>query len=339
VSVSPSVPWQRKDEKQRMATEQGFDFCCGVCEGAQVSGIHEAREMMYGLRTRFHYAQCARCGSLWLLDPPADFAPYYPRKYYSFANLDGGPKRQIKRYLRAKRDAAYFGQGGLLGRFLAQHFEDGALLSVSRLSVARNARILDVGCGSGGLLQRMTAFGFTCLWGVDPFLPPETSNGNGVKITRARLEDATDRKYDLVMFHHSLEHVADPKSTLRTVARLLAPQGKCLVRLPVLAQAWEQYGTNWVQLSPPRHMWIPTEKAMMLLADSTGLKVEQVEYDSTPFQFWGSELCQKDVPLNTADPLNLKGRLRVREMNELRKRTQALNRDGRGDQAVFLLSA
>jgi SAM-dependent methyltransferase len=293
--------------------------------------------MMFGLRTQFHYAQCAGCGSLWLTDPPEDFTVYYPKEYYSFASPQGGAKERIKHYLKAKRDAAYFGSGGLLGRFLARHFEDGALLSVSRLSVARGARVLDVGCGSGKLLHRMAALGFTNLSGVDPFLSRNTDNGNGVKIRRAHVEDVADGKYDLVMFHHSLEHVADPRGTLRTAARLLAPRGKCLVRLPVLGEAWEEYGTNWVQLSPPRHMWIPTEKAMMLLAESTGLKVEKVEYDSTPIQFWGSELCKKDIPLNTADPHNMRGRLRIREMKELRRRVASLNHDGRGDQAVFVL--
>jgi len=324
--------------KTAMENRECRAFSCGVCGGSQAAGIHEAREMMYGLRTRFHYAQCAGCSSLWLTDPPADFAAYYASEYYSFAEGGGGAKERIKYYLRAKRDAVYFDGGGLLGRFLAQHFEDGGLLSVSRLNVSREARILDVGCGSGKLLHRMAALGFTNLSGVDPFLAGDISNGDGVKIRRAHVEDVTDGKYDLVMFHHSLEHVADPRNTLRTAARLLAPRGKCLVRLPVLGEAWEVYGTNWVQLSPPRHMWIPTEKAMSLLAGSAGLKLEKVEYDSTPFQFWGSELCQRDVALNTADPHNIRGRLRIREMKELRKRVASLNREGRGDQAAFVFT-
>jgi SAM-dependent methyltransferase len=300
-------------------------------------GMHEAREMMYGQRTRFHYAQCAECGTIWLTDPPADFAGYYSAEYYSFADTGYGIKRQIKCYLQAKRDATYFSRGDLVGRFLRRHFEDGALCSVSRVTVSRDARILDVGCGSGKLLQRMATLGFRNLSGVDPFLPEETSNGNGVTLRRAHLEAVRDGKYDLIMFHHSLEHVGDPRGTLRTAARLLAPSGRCLVRLPVVSEAWEEFGTNWVQLCAPRHMWIPTEKAMALLADSTGLKVEKVEYDSTPFQFWGSELIQKDKPLNSVDPYNFRGRLRFREMKELCRRAESLNREGRGDQAVFLL--
>ena len=293
--------------------------------------------MMFGLRMRFHYAQCEGCGSLWLTDPPANFAEYYAGNYYSFANGHGGAKEWIKDYLRAKRDRAYFGSGGLLERFLARRFQEGALLSISRLNVRRDARILDVGCGSGKLLHRMMAFGFTNLSGVDPFLSREVNNGNGVRIRKCRLDDLGGEKYDVVMFHHSLEHVADPKGTLRSAAELLAPGGKCLVRLPVVAHAWEQYGTNWVQLDPPRHMWIPTEKAMRALAESAGFRVENVEYDSTGFQFWGSELYRRGLQLEFASPWRLVREFGVSGLREFHERTKVLNRDNRGDQAAFLL--
>jgi SAM-dependent methyltransferase len=314
-------------------------FCCRVCGVTEKSGTYEAREMLFGLRTKFHYGQCATCGSLSLLDPPTDYSIYYSRDYYSFSEIRGSAKELIRDFLRAKRDAFYFGDRGLLGRFLARHLEDRALQSVSKLALTRDAKILDVGCGIGKLLHRMSILGFTNLTGVDPFLLEGAKNGNGVKIRKAHLEDVTDEKYDLVMFHHSLEHVADPRGTLQKAARLLAPRGKCLVRVPVLGQVWEEYGNNWVQLGPPWHMWIPTKKAMKSLADSAELKVETVEYDSTPFQFWGSELCRRDVPLNTLDPSNLKQRLRFREMSGFRKRAEELNLAGRGDQAVFVLSA
>jgi SAM-dependent methyltransferase len=319
-----------------MESEERGDLACRVC-GGQTKESYEAREMMYGLRTRFLYAQCAGCGSLSLTDPPADFAPYYSDKYYSFEDTEGGAKGRIKRAMRARRDAVYFGSGGPLGRLLARRFEDGALLSVSKLNVSLAARILDVGCGCGKLLHQMAALGFTNLSGVDPFLPIETSNTNGVTIMRAHLENVTGEKYDLVMFHHSLEHVADPKATLRAAARVLARDGRCLVRLPMLGAAWEEYGTNWVQLSPPRHMWIPTEKAMSLLAGYTGWKVEKVEYDSTELQFWASELYRRDIPFRDVDARRLKRHFRPAEIAQFRSKALDLNRSHRGDQAAFIL--
>ena len=321
-----------------MTTKERSAFRCGICGHSQASENYEAREMMFGLRTRFHYAQCAGCGSLWLTDPPSDFGAYYPREYYSFANGASGAKERGKGFLREQRNRAYFGWGGFLGRLLVRWYEDRALGSVSMLHVGRGARILDVGCGSGVLLHHLAAIGFRNLSGVDPFLTREVKNGNGVRVRKCRLEDLAGEKFDVVMFHHSLEHFADPKNTLNTAALLLAPGGKCLVRLPVIAHAWEQYGTNWVQLDPPRHMWLPTERAMRMLAESSGFRVERIEYDSTEFQFLGSELYVRDVPLRNVDARNLRGFFRKSEIASFRERAATLNRDGLGDSAVYVLS-
>src|SRR5207253_2010392 len=253
-------------------------FRCGICGGGQANGDYEAREMMYGLRTPFHYAECKRCGALWLTDPPKDFRAHYPKEYYSFSNEVSGPWEWVKNFLRAKRDSAYFGDGNVLGRFLARRYEEVAILSISKLSLGRDARILDVGCGNGKLLHRMAAVGFKNLAGLDPFLSNEVNYRNGLRIQKCRLEDFVAEKFDVVMFHHSLEHVADPVGTLRAAMRVLLPGGMCLVRLPVVAHAWERYRTNWVQLDPPRHMWVPTERAMRTLAESFGLSLERIEY-------------------------------------------------------------
>lgn len=321
------------------ADEDGSDSSCKVCGRRQASGIYEAREMMFGLRMPFHYAQCAACNSLWLTDPPEDYRVYYPSDYYSFAQQSSGVRRRLKDTLRAKRDATYFGRGGYLGRWLARRYEDGLLPPVSKLQIGLDARVLDVGCGSGKLLYRMAALGFKNLVGVDPMLPNESARGNGVQIRACRLEDVGEEEFDVVMFHHSLEHVANPLSALRAAARLLARGGKCLVRLPVVGYAWEKYRGNWVELDPPRHLWVPAEKAMGILAESAGLRVEQVEYDSTDFQFWGSELCVRGVPLKDIDGSNLGAHFCREEVAEFKRNAAELNRKCEGDAAVFFLAA
>jgi SAM-dependent methyltransferase len=272
------------------------------------------------------------------MDPPPDLGTYYPKNYYSFATGGNRARQLVTGFLCARRDRSYYGHGGVLGRALARLYPEGSLISVARLNVGWEARILDVGCGGGNLLRRMAAIGYKNLAGVDPLLPNDISTGEGPRVRRDRLEALTDEKYDLVMFHHSLEHMGDPKTALRAAARLLPPGGRCLVRLPVVAHAWEKYGTNWVQLDPPRHIWLPTEGAMRTLAESAGLSVERVEYDSTDYQFWGSELNTRDVPVGV-NPRNLARLFRKAEIARFRERAAALNRDGRGDQAVFRLIA
>lgn len=311
-------------------------FRCGICTSAESSGVYAAREMMFGLRTSFHYAQCASCGTLWLTDSPADLSSYYPGNYYSLSFESASAVTRLKRFLISSRDRSYFGSPNLIGRLLARFYPEGMLFAVSKLKLDVTARILDIGCGRGELLRRMAALKFKNLIGVDPFVPGNISYGDNARVLKATVEDMDAESFDLVMFHHSLEHVGNPGNTLRSAVRLLHREGQCLVRIPVVSYAWTKYGTNWVQLDPPRHVWLPTEHSMKTLGESVGLVLENVEYDSTSFQFWGSELYSRDVPLQSANRRTVGSYLRRALNDEYRDTAVALNRRGQGDQAAFL---
>lgn len=329
-------PWRRSDERPMSGGNSGT-FGCGICGGAEASEKCEAREMMFGLRIPFHYSRCAACGTMWLMDPPDNYSMYYPENYYSLAEKK--TKTELaKDFLRKKRDRAYFGSNGKLRKMLGKWSMDGALLSVSKLEIGKDADILDVGCGTGRLLRRMAGVGFRNIEGIDPFIPNEGGDSNGIKIWKCRLDELTRKTYDVVMFHHSLEHVSDPVSTLKSARSLLKPAGKCLVRLPLLAHAWERYRTNWVQLDPPRHMWLPTEKSMRVLAAAAGFNTESVEYDSTEFQFWGSEFYRDNIPLSGLEKTWVRRRFGRRAIRQFRRQASALNASGSGDQGAFVLT-
>jgi hypothetical protein len=112
-----------------------------------------------------------------------------------------------------------------------------------------------------------------------------------------------------------------------------------VLRLPLAGSwAWRQYGTRWVQLDAPRHLFLPSVGGLHLLAARIGFSVAQVMYDSDGFQFWGSELYQRDLPLHEEgsdalpppifDPV---------ELDDFERRATDLNVRGDGDQAAFLL--
>lgn len=68
--------------------------------------------------------------------------------------------------------------------------------------------------------------GYTGLLGVDPYIEADLAQ-NGVIVKRQTL-DATTGEWDLIMFHHSLEHMPDQPGTLAAARRLLAPGGTCV---------------------------------------------------------------------------------------------------------------
>ena len=82
--------------------------------------------------------------------------------------------------------------------------------------LATDSRILDVGYGDGALLNALSASGYRDLTGIDPFVEPIEPPAPGVRVlsTHPRRGAGT---YDIVMLHHSLEHLPDPAQ--RSAAR------------------------------------------------------------------------------------------------------------------------
>jgi hypothetical protein len=143
------------------------------------------------------------------------------------------------------------------------------------------------------------------------------------------------------MFHHSFEHMLGPYETLAAAARLLAPAGSCLIRVPVASSyAWEQYRADWVQLDAPRHFLLHSIESMRRLAERAGFETAGIVHDSGSFQFVGSELYRRDIPLHTTAPTDVAARAATFTREELaafEERARDLNAQGRGDQAAFYL--
>jgi hypothetical protein len=148
--------------------------------------------------------------------------------------------------------------------------------------------------------------------------------------------------WDLITYHHSFEHISAPLEELQKVRELLSETGKCIIRIPVVdSYAWEHYRTDWVQLDAPRHFFLYSLKSFTLLAEKAGLMVEKVEFDSTAFQFWGSEQYKKDIPLDSDRSYHVCQQTSVftsKELREFKRRSIALNRDHAGDQVIFYLN-
>lgn len=315
----------------RRMSDETATLTCRACGFAGAFRVFEAREMLHGTRQRFAYGECPQCASLQIREIPADLSPYYPSDYYS---LQPPPVRSKK----------VSGAKVVFGRWLLNPRSGLAGLAASRLqrkspffgwcrlaSVGLDAAILDLGCGTGGLLRRMQRYGFSNLTGFDPYTPLEADEP-GFRVKRAELSAVTG-SYDLIMMHHVLEHLADPVRALVDAKARLNPGGKILVRIPVAAShTWRLYREHWFNLDPPRHLLVPSVRGMHALATRSGLKTEHTGFDGTEFTPRMSEHYRNDVPYSD-HPSDSPSRLR-----EFRKMADAANGRGEGDQGVFLLS-
>jgi SAM-dependent methyltransferase len=293
--------------------------------------------MMFGFRDVFPYLECDGCGCLQLLNPPQDMGRYYPSGYSAFCTNEASSiaLQRIRHSVRKRRNQGFLEDAGWLDRLLARRYDYPQLNAFAHMRATRHVRILDVGCGSGRLLLDLKDLGYQHVLGVDLFVPQPIDYGNGVRVVKARLEDLAGTTWDVIMFHHSFEHMPHPARVLRLTADLLAPGGHCLIRLPLVGWAWEHYGVNWVQLDAPRHFFLHTEKSFQLLARGEGLRVHELRYDSTEYQFWVSELYTRDVAQASVDMTRPQAMFSNSTLRRFRAQAARLNSEGRGDQAAF----
>lgn len=312
---------------------------CRVCGG----GVRErfrVREMMFGSGEEFDYFRCADCGCVQIREVPEDPAAYYPAGYFAFRARPGLARRPVRAAFDRMRVASHLWGGGTAARWIDRFAKPLDYIPWLRLAgVGPGASILDVGCGTGKLLLRLGLGGFDRCLGLDPFLPESIRYPNGLRVLKRDLIDyarTARRRFDLVMFHHSYEHLPDPRATLAAAARLLRPHGCVLVRVPLAdSEAFETYREHWVQWDAPRHLYLHTRASLAAAAAHAGLTVERVTCDSTRLQFVGSELYRRGIALQTAGAV--RALFGPRELRAFDRRARELNRLGRGDQGVFYL--
>lgn len=287
--------------------------------------------MAVGLREEFTYVECGGCGTLQIRDVPADLARFYGGGYYSFEPPYRAPLP--RRWLKRRLAAHLLGGRDPIGRLVAARRRPPRELEwVRRAGLGRDAAILDVGAGRGQLVLTLRDCGFERVLGIDPFLAEDLADPRGVRVHRRSIDDVEGR-FDLVMFHHSFEHLADPAAALAAARDRLEPGGCVLIRTPIAAESWQVYGPCWVELDAPRHLHVLTATGLEELARRQGLRVVDRAWDTTSFELSGSERYRRDIALAERRPTDFT----PRERQRFAVRARELNTSGRAGRGAFWL--
>lgn len=158
---------------------------------------------------------CRRCGF--------GFADNLPRQTVFEAYY-----REMSKYENPER-------GGGLSDFDRRRLL-GTADEIERLLPDREARILDIGCATGGLLDMLKGRGYRHLLGVDPS-PSCVELGrrlHGIEIVPGSLADLPPGlgSFDCVVLGAVLEHLVDLSGALRDMRSLLTPGGLLYVDVP-----------------------------------------------------------------------------------------------------------
>jgi SAM-dependent methyltransferase len=150
-----------------------------------------------------------------------------------------------------------------------------ARLIERRLDLPADARILEIGCGTGHNLPMLGRFG--AVDGIE--IDEQAREIAGARLGRPvglaplpELPGVADASYDLVALLDVIEHVADDEAALRSVARKLKPGGKILITVPAHPWMWSAHDVA------NHHFRRYTRNGLRDLIRRSGLKVELLGY-------------------------------------------------------------
>lgn len=233
--------------------------------------------------------RCCRCGTAFLDPRPtfADVGKAYAT-YYTHSGISSNQRRSLARRLYEMAKAGYlssrwgYSRGVSLRQKLLSpllYLHPGARVvtdfSIMCLSALPNGRVLDVGCGSGALVERLGNLGWHAE-GVDldeqAIRAARTSNLT-VRLGTLEEQRYLDGGFDAVTMSHVIEHVHDPLQLLRECRRILKPGGRLVVVTPNISSLGHRYfGASWLGLDPPRHLHIFTPSSLAELAKGAGFR-------------------------------------------------------------------
>jgi SAM-dependent methyltransferase len=111
-------------------------------------------------------------------------------------------------------------------------------------------KILDVGCGEGGLAQCLANVSYV---GLDLHFSPVAGGPNVRNETVAEHAVSQPAEYDLVCALHVIEHIADPLAFARDLVRCVRPGGRVCIAVPDRASLVTAI-PNFVFNAPPHHL-------------------------------------------------------------------------------------
>lgn len=162
---------------------------------------------------------CTDCGFVYADTPgsPEDYARYYAEfsRYEDPAVATGGGEQDFDRLRLAQ--TAYW---------IAEH-------------VPSTSRVLDIGCGNGGLLSALQERGFANIAGMDPSaVCVEVLRERGFEAVRGVVGDTPSGlgRFDLVILSHVLEHLLEPRIAMASLKNLLSPVGRVYMETPDAAR-------------------------------------------------------------------------------------------------------
>jgi 2-polyprenyl-3-methyl-5-hydroxy-6-metoxy-1,4-benzoquinol methylase len=212
------------------------DYPCRVC------GAANGTRLVAG---GFSYARCGTCHTLQKQMTQAEYLAMDPG-YDPGAFLDDQSVEAVRAFLKVPMRTAFLQE----------------MMQGHRLDPAKMA-FLDVGCGMGAYMVAAKDLGMTAL-GFEP-----SANHGRVATQRLGLEVVSDyfssdkvgdRKFDMVLLSHVIEHIHAPAAFIADLVSVLKPGGLLVIVTPNADSLSARLtGKHWPMLVPLDHVSMLTK--------------------------------------------------------------------------------
>ena len=215
---------------------------CWNCGNLETELLFDARDFDTG-RIDFPVVACRRCGLSYTAQVTDEIlVAAYSRSYY------GSEKAKFVAVIEALVRAGH--------RRQAQKIIDTYRSRQSHSGAADDAlTVLDIGCGRGLLLQAFAGLGARCLGIERDEFPGAASAQIEMHIGSLDDEELADRRFDIIIIWHVLEHITELGRLLEELPRHLNPGGLLVISVPNFS-SWQArlFRQHWFHLDIPRHV-------------------------------------------------------------------------------------
>ncbi|MGQ0805356.1 MAG: class I SAM-dependent methyltransferase [Actinomycetota bacterium] len=230
---------------------------CPLCGGGASLRYSGCEDLEYFMEASFDLYRCDDCHLVFMHPLPtrAELPGLYPSTYHNF----DPPKNPISRFL------------------LNRYYEHQC--AIARRHLPDDGSLLEIGCASGDILERMQRRGYHDVQGIELSLEAcEHAWQRGLKVFHGTLDEfETDQRFDMIFMSHVIEHVLDPVATVAKITSLLKPGGVLYIETPNVgsldARLWRR---TWGLIHYPRHLYLFDRSTVRRLLERGGLAVEDV---------------------------------------------------------------
>ena len=137
-----------------------------------------------------------------------------------------------------------------------------------------DARILEIGCGTGHNLQMLAGFGHVDGLELDEEAAALSEKRLGRKVMRSPLPelDQVPDNYDLIGAFDVIEHIDDDRAALAAIATKLKPAGKFMMTVPAHPWMWTAHDVA------NHHRRRYSKRALRSLIENSPMKLERLGY-------------------------------------------------------------